>query len=98
MLVKMLILEFCRFLELKTASIEEYLDTEKAVCDLISDLCKRVNQLLLLQSLYKSKTCESLLEPDDSPSIDLASSSSLYGKLKGYERKFSPFQIAHCPY
>lgn len=85
-------LEFCRFLELKTACIEDYLDAQKAVCDLISDLCKRVNQLLLLQSLYKSKTCESLLEPDDSPSIDMTSSGSLYGKLKGYDRKFSTFK------
>ncbi|XP_050313415.1 KICSTOR complex protein SZT2-like [Anthonomus grandis grandis] len=56
----------CRFVELSTPQVEIYSDIERAVCDSIVDLCKKVNQLLLLQSLYESKTCDPLLEADDS--------------------------------
>ncbi|XP_066247487.1 KICSTOR complex protein SZT2-like [Euwallacea similis] len=75
----------CRFQELGTPCVDEYIDIQRAVCDSIADLCKRVNQLLLLQSLYKSKTCDSLLEPDDSLSSDLVAAGSSYDKMKGYD-------------
>ncbi|CAG9855485.1 unnamed protein product [Phyllotreta striolata] len=55
----------CRFLELKTIQVEVYLEVQRAVCEAVRDLCKKINQLLLLQTLYDSKSCDPLLEPDD---------------------------------
>lgn len=42
-----------------------YLKVQKSVCDGIKNLCKKVNQILLLQSLYETRTCNPLLEQDD---------------------------------
>lgn len=55
----------CRFLEMQTLHVGLYQDVQRSVSDAIKDLCKRVNQLLLLQNLYDSKICDTLLEPDD---------------------------------
>ncbi|KAJ3640250.1 hypothetical protein Zmor_003559 [Zophobas morio] len=55
----------CRFLELANAHANTYLEVEKILSDEIRELCKRVNQSLLLQSLYETRICDSLLEPDD---------------------------------
>ncbi|XP_030748432.1 LOW QUALITY PROTEIN: KICSTOR complex protein SZT2-like [Sitophilus oryzae] len=54
----------CRFLE-ATAHVRNYKMVESGVRDSIVDLCKKVNQLLLLQALYETKKCDPLLEPDD---------------------------------
>ncbi|VEN57127.1 unnamed protein product, partial [Callosobruchus maculatus] len=55
----------CRFLELPTYRVGVYIEVQRAVREAVRDLCKRVNQLLLLQSLYDTKSCDALLEPDD---------------------------------
>nr|CAH7745694.1 unnamed protein product [Callosobruchus chinensis] len=55
----------CRFVELPTYRVEVYIGVQRAVREAVRDLCKRVNQLLLLQSLYDTKSCDPLLEPDD---------------------------------
>ncbi|KAL1492858.1 hypothetical protein ABEB36_011037 [Hypothenemus hampei] len=79
----------CRFTELNTSLVETYSDVQKAVSHSIVDLCKIVNQLLLLQSLYTIKTCDLLLEPDDSPphtDLPTASKSTSLTKVIGYDR------------
>lgn len=66
------------------------------MCNSITELCKRVNQLLLLQSLYESKNCDSLLEPDDSPHNDApANKNSPYGKVKGFDRKYIDLHVCY---
>ncbi|KRT81662.1 hypothetical protein AMK59_5321, partial [Oryctes borbonicus] len=55
----------CRYLELPTTHVGMYLKVQRAICDAIRDLCKHVNQYLLLQSLHDSRSCNILLEPDD---------------------------------
>lgn len=55
-----------RFLELQTILVSRYLAVQRLVSDAIRELCKRVNQSLLLQSLYETRHCHHLLEPDDS--------------------------------
>ncbi|CAG9759252.1 unnamed protein product [Ceutorhynchus assimilis] len=82
----------CRFIELNSPHVEVYTDVERTVCDTIGDLCKQVNQLLLLHSLYESKSCDSLLEPDDSHShIDTPSARNYsYNKeIKGYDNEIN---------
>lgn len=56
----------CRFLELQTTLVATYIGVQRAVSDAVRDLCKRVNQSLLLQTLYETRTCDHLLEPEDS--------------------------------
>lgn len=57
---------FCvRFLELSTTHVGIYLEVQRAISDAIREMCKRVNQSLLLQSLHDTRTCDHLLEPDD---------------------------------
>ncbi|GJQ67112.1 hypothetical protein Trydic_g21981 [Trypoxylus dichotomus] len=56
----------CRYLELQTTHVGMYLEVQRAMCDAIKDLCKHVNQYLLLHSLHDSRSCNILLEPDDS--------------------------------
>jgi hypothetical protein len=57
----------CRFLELATPHVNSYLEVQKLISEEIRELCKRVNQSLLLQSLYETRICDALLEPDDNP-------------------------------
>nr|XP_022914806.1 KICSTOR complex protein SZT2-like isoform X1 [Onthophagus taurus] len=56
----------CRYLELPTIHVGVYLKVQRDIHDAIKDLCKQVNQYLLLQSLHDTRTCNVLLEPDDS--------------------------------
>ena len=42
-----------------------YVDVQKTMYDAINDLCKHVNQYILLQSLHNTRTCNYLLEPVD---------------------------------
>lgn len=56
-------------MDLPSLHVDKYIQVHRAVCESVKDLCKRVNQLLLLQSLYETKTCDPLLEPDDSNDI-----------------------------
>ncbi|KAF7281911.1 hypothetical protein GWI33_004033 [Rhynchophorus ferrugineus] len=60
----------CRFLELATNHVEAYKNIEGEVRGSIFNLCKRVNQLLLLQCMYESQLCNTLLEPDDNLAHD----------------------------
>lgn len=79
-----------RFLELPTIQVGVYLEVQRAVCEAVRDLCKKINQLLLLQTLYETKTCDNLLEPDDSNDIICNSPISRipsYGRLKSFECK-----------
>ncbi|KAG5885699.1 hypothetical protein JTB14_002313 [Gonioctena quinquepunctata] len=55
----------CRFLELSTIQVGVYLEVQRAMREAVKDLCKKVNQLLLLQTLCETKICDVLLEPDD---------------------------------
>lgn len=55
----------CRFLELSTGHVLCYSEVQRMLSDEIRELCKRVNQSLLLQSLYETRICDALLEPDD---------------------------------
>lgn len=55
----------CRFLELPTSKVNAYLRIQRKVIFLIKDLCKRVNQSLLLQYLHDTRMCDRLLEPED---------------------------------
>ncbi|XP_048517774.1 KICSTOR complex protein SZT2 isoform X3 [Dendroctonus ponderosae] len=71
----------CRFVELNITQVDAYCEVQRAVCDAVADLCKRVNQLLLLQSLYKSKTCEPLLEPDDFSHTDIQNAKISYDDM-----------------
>ncbi|XP_008200755.1 KICSTOR complex protein SZT2 isoform X3 [Tribolium castaneum] len=57
----------CRFLELAATQVLNYLEVQRMLSDEIRELCKKVNQSLLLQSLYETRICDSLLEPDDNP-------------------------------
>lgn len=81
----------CRFLELPTPKVGIYLEIQRAVRDAIRDLCKRVNQALLLQMLCESKICNSLLEPDDdykdwhSEFISSSPRASSFNRLKSVE-------------
>lgn len=85
----------CRFLELRTTLVASYLGIQRAVTDAIRDLCKKVNQSLLLQSLYDTRSCDPLLEPEDSfndwhidggpPNIIRSAS---FSRLKSMEGKF----------
>lgn len=56
-------------MDLPSVHVDNYIKVQRAMCESVKDLCKRVNQLLLLQSLYETKTCDPLLEPDDSNDI-----------------------------
>ncbi|KAJ8945629.1 hypothetical protein NQ314_009160 [Rhamnusium bicolor] len=60
-----------------------------AVCEAVRGLCKKVNQLLLLQSLYETKTCDQLLEPDDNCRNDVCNSpisrNVTYCRLRGMD-------------
>ncbi|CAH1153732.1 unnamed protein product [Phaedon cochleariae] len=77
----------CRFLELPTIQVGVYLEVQRAVCEAVRDLCKKVNQLLLLQTLYETKTCGSLLELDDSSDFSNSpiSRNPSYSRLKSME-------------
>ncbi|CAH1982611.1 unnamed protein product [Acanthoscelides obtectus] len=76
----------CRFLELPTYRVGVYIEVQRAVRESVRDLCKRVNQLLLLQSLYDTKTCDSLLEPDDCSECNSPiSRSASFARLKGLD-------------
>ncbi|RZC33025.1 SZT2-like, partial [Asbolus verrucosus] len=57
----------CRFLELTTIHVNAYLEVQRIISDEIRELCKKVNQSLLLQSLDETRICDALLEPDDNP-------------------------------
>lgn len=54
-------------MELATPHVNSYLEVQKLISEEIRELCKRVNQSLLLQSLYETRICDALLEPDDNP-------------------------------
>lgn len=56
-------------MDLPSVHVDNYIKIQRAICESVKDLCKRVNQLLLLQSLYETKTCDALLEPDDTNDI-----------------------------
>lgn len=55
----------CRFLELPTSKVNAYLRVQRKVIYSIKELCKRVNQSLLLQFLHDTRLCDRLLEPED---------------------------------
>lgn len=69
-----------------------YLEVQRDVCEAVRDLCKKVNQLLLLQSLYETRTCDSLLEPDDNWHSDVCTSpmsrNTSYCRLKSMDGKY----------
>ncbi|KAF5294731.1 hypothetical protein FQA39_LY00215 [Lamprigera yunnana] len=79
----------CRFLELPTTHVGIYLQVQRTVRDAIRDLCKRVNQSLLLQALNDTRTCNFLLEPDDNWNINVGTAtlngSSSLSRLKSMD-------------
>nr|CAD7456856.1 unnamed protein product [Timema tahoe] len=56
----------CRSPPQEVGESESYLAVQKSIVVCIKDLCKLVNQTLLLQSLHDSRICEPLLEPESS--------------------------------
>lgn len=77
-----------RFLELQTTLVSRYLSVQRCVSDAVRELCKRVNQSLLLQSLYETRHCHLLLEPDDSYTGTQAMiRNSSYSRLKSMDGK-----------
>ncbi|KAJ8923504.1 hypothetical protein NQ315_010082 [Exocentrus adspersus] len=89
----------CRFLELPTAHVSLYLDIQRDVCEAVRYLCKQVNQLLLLQSLYETRICDSLLEPDDNWHSDICSSpisrNTSYCRLKSMDETSDDQDLAN---
>ncbi|CAG9828371.1 unnamed protein product [Diabrotica balteata] len=77
----------CRFIELPTVQVRIYLEVQRAVCEAVRDLCKKINQLLLLQTLYETRTCDALLEPDDSNDMCNSPISRIpsFGRMKSYD-------------
>ncbi|XP_017776135.1 PREDICTED: protein SZT2-like [Nicrophorus vespilloides] len=55
----------CRFIHLPTIHVRAYVDVQKSILDGVRELCKCVNQSLLLKSLYDTRICNELLEPAD---------------------------------
>lgn len=79
----------CRFLELNTTHVGVYLNVQRAISNAIKDICKRVNQSLLLQSLHDTRNCDHLLEADDSEWSDsnIPSRSTSFTRLKSMDGK-----------
>lgn len=50
---------------MKTSKVTTFLNVQKNIVLAIKDLCKRVNQSLLLQYLHDTRMCDRLLEPED---------------------------------
>ncbi|KAF5284426.1 hypothetical protein FQR65_LT13560 [Abscondita terminalis] len=92
----------CRFLELPTTHVGIYLQVQRTVRDAIRDLCKRVNQSLLLQALNDTRTCDILLEPDDDykdwhNTNTPALTGSSYSRLKSMDEasdEFDPYSVS----
>lgn len=83
-----------RFLELQTTLVTRYLAIQKSVSDAVRDLCKRVNQSLLLQSLYETRHCHHLLEPDDAYTGSQAIiRNSSYSRLKSMDGKKTYYYV-----
>ncbi|XP_025829072.1 KICSTOR complex protein SZT2-like [Agrilus planipennis] len=57
----------CRFLGLPAPQVATYLQVQRTMREIVKELCKQVNQSLLLQSLHDTRVCDLLLEPDDDP-------------------------------
>ncbi|KAK5639276.1 hypothetical protein RI129_011768 [Pyrocoelia pectoralis] len=93
----------CRFLELPTTHVGVYLQVQRSVCDAIRDLCKRVNQSLLLQALNDTRNCHLLLEPDDdfkewhnNASTPILTGNSSFSRLKSMDEasdESDPFPV-----
>lgn len=65
LLIKLYYIIRYRFLELQTSKVDAFLSVHRTVILAIKDLCKKVNQSLLLQYLHDTKMCDRLLEPED---------------------------------
>lgn len=78
----------CKFLELQTTKVNSYIRIHSKIIYSVKDLCKRVNQSLLLQSLHDTRNCDRLLEPEDDRKellmMPIARNSS-YSKFKSDE-------------
>lgn len=78
--------------------VNDYIKVQKRVSEEVRNLCKKVNQLLLLQSLYETKMCDPLLEPDDScmerqseVNYSPMSRNTSYSRLKSMEGEIDTF-------
>lgn len=83
----------CRFLELQTTLVSTYLAVQRSVCEAVRELCKRVNQSLLLQSLYETRHCHLLLEPDDMYGSNSMIRTSSFSRLKSMDGKSSSIPV-----
>nr|XP_033323084.1 KICSTOR complex protein SZT2-like isoform X4 [Megalopta genalis] len=54
----------CRFLEIASAEVSSYWQTQKTLISQIKSTCRQVNQYLLLQNLHKTSKCSELLETE----------------------------------
>lgn len=90
----------CRFLELPTTLVGTYLQVQRAIRDAIRNLCKKVNQSLLLQSLHDTRACDDLLESEESfksysnennsPKI---SRNPSFSRLRSMDGKYNSFLV-----
>lgn len=55
---------YFRFLEIKKKEIDDYVIVRESVISNIKNLCKVVNQKMLLDSLHETRICDQLLVPD----------------------------------
>ncbi|XP_049806805.1 KICSTOR complex protein SZT2-like [Schistocerca nitens] len=59
----------CRFNEMENDKVRAYRDVQRNMIKNIKDLCKLVNQTMLLQNLHDTRMCDQLLEPETSEDI-----------------------------
>lgn len=84
-------------MDLPSLHVDDYIKIQKGMCESVRNLCKRVNQLLLLQSLYETRTCDPLLEADDSNDICSSpiSRNASYSRLRSMEGKYRSMAILY---
>lgn len=53
-----------RFIEMGNEKVKVYREVQKIAINKIKELCKLVNQMMLLQNLNETRMCDQLLEPE----------------------------------
>ncbi|XP_039298117.1 KICSTOR complex protein SZT2 [Nilaparvata lugens] len=73
----------CRFLELETQKVKLYSLIQRSVVKNISEVCKVVNQTMLLQNLHNTRLCNPLLEPETTDDDTWTSSPKIQSQVGG---------------
>ncbi|RZF32788.1 hypothetical protein LSTR_LSTR011434 [Laodelphax striatellus] len=75
----------CRFLELETQKVKLYSLIQRSIVKNISQVCKIVNQTMLLQNLHNTRLCNPLLEPETTEDDSWTSSPKIKLQVGGNE-------------